>query len=180
MIGTWGPQMCALAGELADEVKAGGMWSAAYARFMWEHITAGAERAGRQPDEVALVIGPLTSIAEDRAEAKAYARRTLAFYLPYLAPMPEFVGVEPEEIERVQAATRRGAYTEAARLVSDLALDNFALYGTPYDCIGQIERMVAETPVKRIEFGMPHGPDEVEAIRLLGEYVLPHFLKGQI
>jgi len=175
MVGTWGPKMCQMAGELADEVKAGAMWSAPYAHFMWEHITAGAEQSGRDPAEVKLVLGPLTSIAQDRAEARAFARRTLAFYLPYLSPMPEFVGVETAEIERIKAATARGDIEAAAQAVSDLSLDHFALYGTPHDCIAQIERMLDETPVQRIEFGMPHGPDELEAIRLLGEQVLPHF-----
>ena len=177
MVGTWGPKMCRMAGGLADEVKAGAMWSAIYARYMWEHISAGAQQAARDPEAIKLVLGPLTSIAQDHAEAKAFARRTLAFYLLYLdlAPMPEFVGVEAAEIERVQAATARGDIDEATHCVSDLSLDNFSLYGTPHDCIAQIERMLDETPVKRIEFGMPHGPDELEAIRLLGEQVLPHF-----
>ncbi len=104
MVGTWGPKMCAMAGELADEVKAGPMWSVKYAHFMGEHIKKGAQSVGRDPNEVGLVFGPLTSISEDRETAKALARRTLAFYLPYLAPMPEKVGVEPEEIERIKAA----------------------------------------------------------------------------
>ena len=178
MVGTWGRKMCRMAGGIADEVKAGSMWSAAYGRHMWGHISAGALAAGRDPDDVQLVFGPLTSIAEDRAEAEAYARRTLAFYLPYLAPMPEFVGVDPEEVARVQAATSRGDIDEATALVSDECLNNFALFGTPSDCIEQIEAMVDATNVGRIEFGMPHGPSgSAEAVRLLGKYVLPQFQK---
>ena len=178
MIGTWGAQMCRMAGAIADEVKAGSLWSAAYGRHMWEHIAAGARAAGRAPSAVRLVFGPLTSIAEDREEAKAHARRTLAFYLPYLSPMPEFVGVAPEEIARIKEATARNAYDEAASLVSDVALENFALYGTPRDIIAGIERMLDETQVGRIEFGMPHGPrGSFEAIHLLGKHVAPHFAR---
>jgi 5,10-methylenetetrahydromethanopterin reductase len=175
MVGTWGPRMCAMAGELADEVKAGPMWNVEFARDMWSHICQGAERVGRDPETIRLVFGPLTSISEDRQEAKALARRTLAFYMPYLNPMPEKVGVDPVEIQQINAAAGRGDYTEATRLISDLCLDSFALYGTPHDCIAQIERLVAESPVRRIEFGMPHGPDQIKAIQLLGEQVLPHF-----
>ena len=41
--------------------------------------------------------------------------------------------------------------------------------------IGDIERMTSESPVTRIEFGMPHGPEgSVKALQLLGERVLPH------
>jgi 5,10-methylenetetrahydromethanopterin reductase len=177
MVGTWGMKMCHMAGTLADEVKAGSLWSVKYGRHMWEHIESGAKEAGRDPKSVGLVFGPLTAISEDREQAKAFARRTLAFYLPYLAPMPEFVGMEPEAVARVQAATGRGAMDEALALISDEILNNFALYGTPRDIIESIERMVSETPVTRIEFGMPHGPNgSVEAIHLLGKHVLPHFV----
>jgi len=178
MVGTWGPKMCRMAGGVADAVKAGGSWSISYSRYMWEHIAAGASEAGRTPEEVGMVLGPLTAISEDRQAAEQAARRTLAFYLPYLQPMPAYVGVEQEEIDRVQAATAAGDYDGAAALLSANALDNFALYGNAHDCIEQIERMVAETHVSRIEFGMPHGPDgSVAAIRILGEKVLPHFKK---
>lgn len=176
MIGTWGMQMCRMAGGVADEVKAGSMWSALYGRLMWEQIAAGARAAGRTTAQVGLVFGPLTCISDDRDEAQAFARRTVAFYLPYLSPMPETVGVSAEEIALVKETAARGDYAAAAAHVSDRCLDNFALYGTPGDIIAQIERMTSETAVTRIEFGMPHGPHgSAEAIHLLGKQVLPHF-----
>jgi 5,10-methylenetetrahydromethanopterin reductase len=179
MVGTWGPKMCRMAGALADEVKAGSMWSDVYGRHMWEHIAAGAADAGRDPGDVGLVFGPLTSIAEDRDQAKAHVRQTLAFYLPYLAPMPAFAGMEPEAVARVQAATARGDMEAAVAPISDDILGHFALYGTPRDVIAEIERMTNATHVTRIEFGMPHGPDGSHAaLQLLGQQVLPHFRQG--
>ena len=180
MVGTWGPRMARLAGGIADEVKAGSCWSAAYGRMLRDEIDAGARASRREPGAVQLVLGPLTAVGEDRAEAQAYARRTLTFYLPYLAPMPEFVGMEPELVARVREATGRGEIDAAAALISDAHLDQFALYGTPHDCIAGIERLVAETGVGRVEFGAPHGPDgPAAAIRLLGERVLPHFRREE-
>lgn len=174
MVGTWGPKMCFMAGELANEVKAGSMWSVRYAKHMWSHIEAGATAAGRNPQEVGLVMGPLTAIDEDADLAQTFARRTLAFYLPYLSPVPEFLGVEPELIQRVKALS--GDITAAAALISDDLLNEFALYGTPADIVEKIKRMVADAPVTRIEFGMPHSPNgSLEAIHLLGKQVLPHF-----
>ncbi len=121
-------------------------------------------------------MGPLTSIAEDAAEAKVFARRTLAFYLPYLSPVPEFLGVEPELIARVQAASGNGDVEGAAALISDELLAEFALYGTPGEVVTKIEKMMRTAPISRIEFGMPHGPNgSLEAIHLLGKHVLPHF-----
>ena len=176
MVGTWGAQMCRMAGGVANEVKAGSMWSARYGRHMWEHIEAGARDAGRDPKQVGLVFGPLTSISEDRDKAKAEARRTLAFYLPYLAPMPEFCGMDTETVGRIRSATSGGDMEAALALISDHILSEFALFGTPNDVIEKIERMVHETAVTRIEFGMPHGPaGSAEALHLLGRHVVPHF-----
>jgi 5,10-methylenetetrahydromethanopterin reductase len=180
MVGTWGPKMCHMAGKVADEVKAGAMWSDTYGQYMWEHIAAGAQEAGRDPKEVGLVFGPLTSIAEDGEEAKQFAKRTLAFYLPYLSPMPEYLGVEAEFVTRVQALTGQGDFAAAAALMPQWLLDHFALYGTPSQVIEGIERMVATTHVTRIEFGMPHGPQGSEsALHLLGKHVLPYYARQE-
>ena len=176
MVGTWGPKMCHAAGKIADEVKAGAVWSDTYSQYMWKHIEAGAQEVGRDPKEVGLVLGPLTAISEDGAEAKAFAKRTLAFYLPYMSPVPEYLGVEAEFIASVQELTGRGEMDAAGELVPQWLLDHFALYGTPNQVIEGIERMVASTNVTRVEFGMPHGPQGSEsALHLLGKHVLPHF-----
>jgi 5,10-methylenetetrahydromethanopterin reductase len=176
MVGTWGPKMCRMAGAAANEVKAGSSWSTRYAQYMRSHIEAGAIEAGRDPADVGLVLGPLTSISEDADEAQRHARQTLVFYLPYLAPMPEFLGVDPDVIERVQAFSRAGDMEAAGALISDELLGEFALYGTPADIVTKIEGMNADAPVTRIEFGMPHSPGgSIEAMHLLGKYVLPHF-----
>ncbi|MGQ0569670.1 MAG: LLM class flavin-dependent oxidoreductase [Armatimonadota bacterium] len=179
MVGTWGEKMTQMAGEIADEVKASAMWNTDYAAMLAGHIRTGTARARRNPESVGLVIGPLTSVAEDRAAARERARLSLAIYLPYLHPMTEFVGVEPALIGRVNAASSHGDYAGAARLISDDVLGRMTLCGTPHDIIAEIERMVAAASVRRIEFGTPHGPNEADAIRLLGEKVLPHFASGR-
>lgn len=160
MVGTWGVQMSQMAGGVADEVKAGSMWSAAYGRHMWAHIKAGARTAGRDPQQVGLVFGPLTAISEDREQAKAYARRTLGV-LPAVSCADAGVYRYGRGSRRTSAGgnrTRRYRSTGLAE-ISDEILGNFALYGTPHDVIEGIERMVSETAVTRVEFGMPHGPN---------------------
>jgi 5,10-methylenetetrahydromethanopterin reductase len=46
--------------------------------------------------------------------------------------------------------------------------------GTPEDVIRQVEGL-AEAGVDEVSFGGPLGPDPDEAIRLMGEQVIPHF-----
>ena len=200
MLGTWGERGARLGGELAEEIKAGSLWSARYAQHLWQNIQQGIvragtsrpqearagtsrpqeERAGRATDACGLVLGPLTAIAEDRAAAEACARQTLVFYLPYLAPMPQFLGMEDELLLRISARQAAGDLAGAAALIPDATLGEFALFGTPQDVIADIERLAAEAPITRVEFGMPHGPDgSAAALRLLGERVLPHFASSQ-
>ena len=180
MLGTWGKRGARLGGELAEEIKAGSLWSARYARHLWHHIQRGAARAGRATDACGLVLGPLTAISENRAAAEACARQTLVFYLPYLAPMPQFLGMEDELLLRISARQAAGDLAGAAALIPAATLGEFALFGTPQDVIAGIERLVAEAPITRVEFGMPHGPDgSAAALRLLGERVLPHFASSQ-
>lgn len=176
MVGTWGERGARLSGELADEIKAGSLWSVRYAQHLWQHIAEGIERAARPANACGLVLGPLTAIAEDRAAAAACARQTLVFYLPYLAPMPQFLGMEKDLLSRIRARQAEGDLPGAAALISDDLLQEFALFGTPNDVIASIERIAAETALTRVEFGMPHGPDgSPAALQLLGERVLPHF-----
>ncbi len=185
MLGTWGERGARLGGELAEEIKAGSLWSARYAQHLWQNIQQGAAHAGRPATDCGrqtcgLVLGPLTAISENRAAAEACARQTLVFYLPYLAPMPQFLGMEDELLLRISARQAAGDIAGAAALIPDATLGEFALFGTPQDVIADIERLAAEAPITRVEFGMPHGPDgSAAALRLLGERVLPHFASSQ-
>ena len=180
MLGTWGERGARLGGELAEEIKAGSLWSARYAQHLWQNIQQGAAHAGRATDVCGLVLGPLTAISENRAAAEACARQTLVFYLPYLAPMPQFLGMGDDLLARISARQAAGDLPGAAALIPADLLHEFALFGTPSDIIAGIERMAAETAITRVEFGMPHGPDgSAAALRLLGEHVLPHFASSQ-
>jgi 5,10-methylenetetrahydromethanopterin reductase len=49
-----------------------------------------------------------------------------------------------------------------------------AIHGTPDDCIDRIEHLI-DKGLTHIRFGPPLGPDPEEAIRLLGEKIIPHF-----
>ena len=178
MLGSWGERGARIAGELADELKAGPLWSVRYARHLWRNIQQGVARAGRPEQSCGLALGPLTAIAEARAEAEACARQTLVFYLPYLAPMPQFLGLDDERLTAIRARQAAGDLDGAAALIPADVLREFALFGTAADIIAGIERLAAETAITRVEFGMPHGPaGSAAALRLLGERVLPHFAR---
>ncbi len=173
-IGTWGPKMCQLAGELADGVKSDGLWNPEYVKIIKENIAIGAKRNGRDPSEVDIIAGPLSSISTNREQARATARRILAVYLPYLRPMTDVAGIPAEEIESVREAAATGDFERGASHVSDLAIAKCSVTGTPEDVISQIEEMV-DAGVRHVAFGHCLGPDFDTALELLGRRVLPYF-----
>lgn len=173
-IGTWGPKMCQLAGEIASGVKSDGLWNPDYVRIVRENIEIGAQRGGRDPDEVEIIAGPLSSISADREKARETARKVLAVYLPYLRPMTDVAGIPEQEVNDVRAAAVTGDFTKGSRYVSDLAVDKCSVTGTPEEVIRQIETMAA-AGVTHVAFGHCLGPDFNEALDLLGKEVLPHF-----
>lgn len=173
LIGTWGPKLAAIAGEIADEVKVGGSANPALAPWILAHIRHGEQRAKRSPGSVGLVMGAVTVVDSDREQARQAARRSLALYLPVVAGLDRSVEIEPEQLERIASLVNQGQPGEAAGLISDELLDLFAFAGSPGDIIRQAENLF-EAGVTRIEFGTPHGLSPQVGLRLIGEQVLPN------
>lgn len=173
-IGTWGPKMCQLAGEIAEGVKSDGLWNPDYVKIIRENIEIGAARANRNPDDLEIIAGPLSSISADREKAKETARRVLAVYLPYLRPMTDVAGITEEEINKVREAASTGDFEKGASYISDLSVAKCSVTGTANDVIEQIEEMV-DAGVTHVAFGHCLGPNFDEALDLLGKEVLPHF-----
>lgn len=172
LIGTWGQKLSMLAGELADEVKVGGSTNPALVPIIQKYIAAGEQKAGRPVGSVGVVMGAVTVADDDRQQARFAARRSVALYLPVVAPLDPTANVEPELIECLRQHVNRQEYDEAARLISDDLLDRFAFAGNAGDLIQQAEKLF-EAGARRIEFGTPHGLKPEVGIRILGEKVSP-------
>jgi 5,10-methylenetetrahydromethanopterin reductase len=149
--------MAALAGQIADEVKIGGSANPTMVRRMRELVRAGTDRAGRSPEDVAIVVGAVTVVAEDGAAARRLARSAVAMYL--------------DVVGRLDPTTT----VPASGTISDDVLDRFAMAGTPDQVVDQAKGLF-EAGARRVEFGSPHGLTEEEGIRLLGERVVPRLL----
>ncbi len=154
LIGTWSPRTAALAGEIADEVKIGGTANPAMVGRMRELVEVGTKRAGRSSDDVAIVVGAVTVVAEDGATARRLARSAVTMYLDVVGRLDPTTAVP------------------AGGTISDDVLDRFAMAGTPDQVVDQTQRLF-EAGARRVEFGSPHGLTEEEGIRLLGERVMP-------
>jgi len=166
----FGRDLLELSGEIGDGSLPLVMPPAA-APGVVEAIHTGARRAGRDPSEVDIAACVWVSVAADGAVAAASLRPIIAYFAPYfldeqLAP----AGLSREDFEPVRRAVN---YDAAAAAVTDDML-RLAIVGTPDDAVAAIERLAA-AGVTQVCIGGPLGPDPADAIRLIGERVIPAF-----
>lgn len=173
LIGTWGPKLCAVAGEIADEVKVGGSANPDVVPVIADMIAVGEAQAGRERGSVGVVMGAVTVVDEDRQQARQAARRAATLYLPVIAQLDPTVQIDPALLDRLRISAERGEEEQAAGLISDALLDRFAFAGDADDLIRQADALFA-AGASRVEFGTPHGLHQAETgLRLIGERVLP-------
>jgi 5,10-methylenetetrahydromethanopterin reductase len=172
LIGTWGPRLCALAGEIADEVKIGGSANPDIVPVIRRYVATGEAQAGRATGSVGIVVGAVTVVDQDRQLARHAARRAVALYLPVVAGLDSTLTLEPQFIEGMRTLANRGDWDSAGGMVSDELLDRFAFSGNASDIVDQANRVFA-AGASRIEFGTPHGLTSEGGILILGQQVLP-------
>lgn len=177
LIGAWGEKMAALAGEIADEIKVGGSANPLMVEIIKNRVSRGIEKAGRNSEDVGIVFGAVTVIDNDRETALRIARERAVIYIDVIGEkdvtaMADF----PNEIKAIKQAMQRGDTQEALRYLPDELTKRFLFAGTPEDIIRQTEDLFA-AGASRVEFGAPHGINQIEGIHLLGQRVLPYFEK---
>jgi 5,10-methylenetetrahydromethanopterin reductase len=172
MIGSWGPKLLQLAGEVADEVKIGGSANPELVPIVRDYLAIGEAKAGRPRGSTGIAFGCVTVVDHDGPAAREWVRREAALYLPVVAPLDQTVDASTVDLAAMANLVNRGALDEAARLVSDDLLDRFAFAGTP-DQVARHAQALFDAGATRVEFGTPHGFNDAGGIRLLGERVLP-------
>jgi 5,10-methylenetetrahydromethanopterin reductase len=118
------------------------------------------------------VVGAVTVVDEDGPAARRSARREAVLYVSIIAQLDHSLGLEPELLSRVNAASARYDYELVGSYISDELLRRLAFAGTPDEVVAQAVGLF-QAGADRVEFGTPHGVDEQEGLRLLGERVLP-------
>ena len=137
-------------------------------------ITAGARDAGRDPAEIDIAGCGWLSLAENRGQATDVLRQMVSYFGPYLEePALATIGLGGEDFRTIGQLVEARRYKEAAALVTDEMTD-LAIRGTPEDVIRRIES-IADMGITQVNLGGPIGPDPAEAIRLMGEKVIPYF-----
>ncbi len=134
-----GLKMMELAGEIGDGVLMN-LASPDYVREAVRHVRIGAERAGRNPDDVDIACFVATCLSGDRAAALRAGKRQVAFYsrMPFYANMLKASGFE-KEVEAVDRARTEGRPEAAIEAVTDKMAESIFACGTPDQCRARLE-----------------------------------------
>ena len=162
LLGSWGPKTIRACADQIEEVKLGGSANPGIVQ-QYNRIV---------PENVSLVIGAVTVVDEDGVAAKQLAKREAALYLSVIAKLDKSLGIEPELMEKVEAATAVYDYDTVAKNISDALLQKLAFAGTPSEVAAQANALFS-AGAGRVEFGTPHGLTAENGLKLLGEKVLP-------
>jgi probable F420-dependent oxidoreductase len=140
-----GPKMTEVAGEVADGVITHGFSSARYVREVTlPALQRGLERSGRTRRDIELTCPGFIAVAdtEERlAKARSVMRQQVAFYgsTPAYLPVLELHGWG--DLQRdLYACSKRGSWTEMARLVDDEILDTLTIITDPGSLAAEVGR----------------------------------------
>lgn len=172
-ISAFGPDYLALAGAIGDGCLPM-LTPPASADYMVSHIHRGAAQAGRRLDDFEISGCAWLSLSEDRKFAAEVMKKMVAYFGPYLEEQPlNAMGLSVAEMMPLKELVLAGRYEEAHARVTDAML-GIGITGSPDDVIRQIEVLAAKG-ITEINLGGPLGPDPAEAIRLMGQRVIPWF-----
>jgi 5,10-methylenetetrahydromethanopterin reductase len=167
-IAAFGPEYLTLSGEIGD----GSMPMVTPPESA--PLMVAAVRAGAPAREFDIAGCVWLSLSEDGRAARERLRTMIAYFGPYLEERAlATAGLSRADFAPIKALVDAGRYDEAASAVSDDML-RLAIAGTPEDVVAAIERLAA-AGITQANLGGPLGPDAEEALRLLGERVIPHF-----
>lgn len=165
-----GPNMCAVAGEVADGIRLHPVCTPAFIDAeVLPNVARGAARTQRSLDEVEVCIKPLVGTAPDAERLRGVertVRERVAFYLstPSYRRTFRLHGWEDVAVE-ASALARARRWDDLPGLVTDEMLHTVATIGTHGE-IGSMLRERYAGRVDRIEFSIPvETPDDADRLR---------------
>jgi 5,10-methylenetetrahydromethanopterin reductase len=164
-VGATGPKMLELAGEVADGVLLNYMVAPAYNDGAMDHLATGADRSGRDLEDLDRPQLIVCSLDEDRSKALDAARLLLTQYLGQQPHIMRASGVDEGLVEEINALVDWPATADqierAAALVPDEIVQLVSAAGTPSECRAKVAEYIAHGATCPVLY--PLG-DDVEAM----------------
>ena len=190
-----GPRSFEVAGELFDGVHQAIGTSRETFQYMIDHVRRGAEKAGRNWEELDLGAWLVMAVMDDSAAAKETARIMAAFYL---SAMPEQQlnrhGISGADLKPIFDAFGAGDVPKALELTTPELGEKFSVAGTPDEVVERLQRDILSTGVNHIigavvdpylvkaftGIDIPNAVDTHAQLRLIRDRVVPALSKEPI
>ena len=179
--------------EVAAEFSDGCHHALSYTRqaydYMVEHCRIGAERAGKQVEDLDLGAWVVFATGEDSAAAKQAARSMVGIYA---SSMPheqlQRNGVDPKDLEPIIAAIGGGDLAKGVQLTSPELADRLSISGTPEECVEKIKSEIEPAGINHMILAITDAslvkaftgldsdvPDTSTQLQLVHDRVMPSF-----
>ena len=129
------PRMLEISGEISDGVIL--TWCTLdHAATASRHVAIGAERAGRDPDDVDVTTLIACAVSDDRDVARDELRRYVATYIQRFPRYRRLVAEAgfADEVQAMTQAWSEGRFEDALALAPSGLVDTVALAGSPEEC----------------------------------------------
>jgi 5,10-methylenetetrahydromethanopterin reductase len=185
-----GPKSFEVAGEFSDGCHHCLSYSRQAYEYAFDHFRAGAERAGKNPDDLDFAAWVVTAVGRDSAAAKQAARSMVGIYASSMSHEQLMRnGIDPSELTPIVEAMNEGELAKSIELTSPELADKMSISGTPEEVVSKIKSEIEGTGVNHVIAAITDaslvkaftgqtvegvaGVDE--QLRLLAEEVMPSF-----
>ena len=146
-----GPRSFEAAAEFSDGCHHALSYTREAYEYMMEHCAIGAERAGKNVQDLDMGSWVVFSVADDSAVAKDAARSMVGLYASSM-PHEQLKrnGVDPAEMAPIIEAIGAGDMAKGIELTNPELADRLSIAGTPEECVTKIKEQVEPTGVNHM------------------------------
>ena len=146
-----GPRSFEAAAEFSDGCHHALSYTRDAYEYMMEHCAIGAERAGKNVQDLDMGSWVVFSVADDSAVAKDAARSMVGLYASSM-PNEQLKrnGVDPAEMAPIIEAIGAGDMAKGIELTNPEIAERLSIAGTPEECVAKIKEQVEPTGINHM------------------------------
>jgi len=146
-----GPRSFEVAAEIADGMHSACGYSREHYEYAVRHVKAGAERAGKNWQELDIGAWVIMTVSEDSKAAKEAARIMAAFYIPAMPKgQIERHGLDYESLQPITEAFGAGDVAKALELTTPEVAEKLSIAGTPEECVDKLKTDILPAGVNHV------------------------------